>query len=487
MSNFVVSLWNKAGRGAKIVAFGAVLLALSGLAWGAFVLLHEDYGVLFADLSAADAGAIVEQLKQEKVPYRIGGNGSIINVPAERVHEVRLRLMTSDLPLSGGVGFEIFDKQGLGATEQTQRVSFQRALQGELARTIGALEQVRQVRVHLVLPESTLFSRDRQQASAAVNLSLRSGVQLTRDEIAGIQRLVAAAVPSLEPSRVIITDQRGVTVSMNATDGVSSGAADARLQVKREIEEYIAHKVARLLDTAYGPGQAIVSVDTTLNFDATKTTVQDLLPAGGDSTVAGEGRVLRRRQVIATTPSEPMLTTAAATDVTPARQPGSSLEVEYEYGRRIAEVIAAPGAVTRISVGVIVPGTLSEEKRTRIGELVRMAAGIDEIRGDAISVQALEQVASVQTRLEIHEDSGTTSEIAQPAAHSVAPDLPQLGNRVLGVFGPVFAVVLLAGLVVALIARPRRLSDEARRRILEEVQHALREDSREVATVKARS
>jgi flagellar M-ring protein FliF len=467
MSNVVASFWDRASRGTKIITLGAVVLLLGSLCWGAFTVLHEDYGVLFADLSAGDAGAIVERLKQEKVPYRIVGNGTVITVPADRVHEVRLRLMTSDLPLSGGVGFEIFDKQGLGATEQTQRVSLQRALQGELARTIGALEQVKQVRVHLVLPESTLFTRDRQQASAAVNLSMRLGVQLTREEIAGIQRLVAAAVPGLEPRRVVITDQRGVTLSTGDAEEANAGAADARLQVKREIEEYITHKIARLLDSAFGPGHAIVSVDTELNFDATKTTVHDLLPAGGDS----EGRLVRKRQVISGTANEPLWTTAAATDAAPVRQPSSSMEVEYEYGKRIAEVIAAPGAVTRMSIGVIVPGALSDEKRERISELVRMAAGINEGRGDAISVQALDQVGPVieprQSVEKVVEDSSVVRQEVPPPVYRITLEQVRLYAPV-----AVIAVLFFAWLVI-FATRKRRLSDTDRQRILEEIQRAL--------------
>jgi flagellar M-ring protein FliF len=476
MSNVVVSFWSSAGRGAKVAAIGAAVLLVALVIWGAFVAFHEEYRVLFAELSAPDAGAIVERLKQDKVPYRIGGNGTAISVPAERVHEVRLRLMTSDLPLSGGVGFEIFDNQGLGTTEHSQRVSFQRALQGELARTIGALDQVKQVRVHLVLPETTLFSRDRQQATAAVNLIMQPGATLSREQTVGMQRLVAAAVPGLEPGRVIISDQRGVTLSSgDATSG--AGAVDARLQVKRDIEEYVTHKIAHLLDSAYGAGQAIVSVDTTLNFDATKTTVQDLLPAG-DSNNAGEGRLIRKRQVVAGTTNESVWT-AADTTAAPVKQPSSSVELEYEYGKRIAEVIAAPGAVTRISVGVIVPGALTEEKRQRISELVRMAAGINESRGDAVSVQALEQVSSGATPNEavFH---GEEVEADAVSASPVNPTSRTPWWQQLQVVGPiVLAFMLILALMWAFAARgPRRLSEMDRQRILDEIKRALGDEAK---------
>src|SRR6185295_13679574 len=122
---------------------------------------------------------------KQKTPYHLTGDGTTIEVPAGQVHETRLRLMSSGAPLAGGVGFEIFDKQGLGATEQSQRVSYQRALQGELARTIGTLDNVKQARIHLVLPESTLFKRDREEARAAVTLNLKPGASLGPEQIMG--------------------------------------------------------------------------------------------------------------------------------------------------------------------------------------------------------------------------------------------------------------------------------------------------------------
>src|SRR5689334_2633275 len=166
--------------------------------------MRTDYSVLFSQLTQADAASIVDQLRRQKVPYVLADDGTTIEVPASQVHETRLRLMSSGMPLAGGIGFEIFDKQGLGATEQSQRVSYQRALQGELARTIATLENVKSARVHLVLPESSLFKRDKQNATAAVTLTMKPGHTIGQPQIAGVQRLVSASVPGLEPARVII-------------------------------------------------------------------------------------------------------------------------------------------------------------------------------------------------------------------------------------------------------------------------------------------
>jgi flagellar M-ring protein FliF len=469
MSNRVSALWNGWGRGGQIAALGSAVALFGLVLWLALGLLRENYGVLFTDLADADAAAIVKQLKKEKIPYRLADRGATIEVPAAQVHDVRLTLMSGDLPLSGGVGFEIFDKQGLGATEHSQKVSYQRALQGELARTIATMDNVRQVRVHLVMPESTLFTRDRQQASAAVAVALEPGMALERQQILGVQRLVAAAVAGLDPSRVVITDQRGVSLSA-ADSGGAAGAADARLQVKRDIEEYMTHKIVRLLDSAFGPGQAIVSVDASLNFDATKTTIQDLLPA---EQADGSGRVVRRRQVTGSAASQPMWTAASEDAATP-RTPSSTTEVEYEYGRRIDEVIAAPGALSRLNVGVIVPGELTEEKRSRIAELVRVAAGIDAKRGDAVSVQPLSQIGS---------DAAAPELFAVEAADDLEESAPASSRETVAIATPVEATVAvgaLIGLVIALLGvilllrfGRQTVSAREREQLLEELRHSL--------------
>src|SRR5688572_15208094 len=367
------------------VAIGAgvavILIATVAFAWWA---MRTEYAVLFSRLTEADAAGIVTELKKQKEDYQLGDAGTTIRVPAERVHDLRLALMSSGTPLAGGVGFEIFDRQGLGATEQSQRVSFQRALQGELARTIGALDGVQQARVHLVLSESTLFRRDRQEARASVSLKLEPGNVLQSAQIFGIQRLVAAAVPGLDIGRVVVTDQHGITLSASDALTVGGATGEGRLSMKREVEEYVTRKVVALLDRAYGPGRAIVSVDATLNFDEVRRTVQDLMPTNGQN-------VRRRRQTTAGTSLDPAATFQE--DVTPR----GTTDTEYDYGRRVEQVVAAPGGVTRLSIGVIVPGNMDLATQQRIEDLVRVAAGLNETRGDVVVVQNLDGIGSVDS------------------------------------------------------------------------------------------
>lgn len=443
----------------------AILVAAALFAWWA---MRTEYSLLFSRLSESDAAGIVAELKRQKVDYRLeegglGDAGVSILVPAARVHDVRLALMSGNTPIAGGVGFEIFDRQGLGATEQSQRVSFQRALQGELARTIGALEGVQQARVHLVLPESTLFRRDRQEARASVSVKLKPGVVLQREQIFGIQRLVVAAVPGLEIGRVVVTDQHGLTLS--TPDALSTGGAtgEGRLSMKREVEEYVTRKIVALLDRAYGPGRAIVSVDATLNFDEVRRTVHDLLPPSGTN-------VRRRRETSAG---------VAAFDPVSSFQgetaPRGTTDTEYDYGRRVEQVVAAPGGVTRLSVGVIVPGVVDQAMQTRIEELVRMAAGIDEARGDQVVVQSLDAlgVAAAVPTVEAPAALPVEPEVTDKPAPAIAA-APWWHDRY--VWAAAGAVVLVLILLVLLMRRPgsdTRLSTEERARLLADVKATL--------------
>jgi len=440
-SNGITGTWNGLGTGGRIgLAVGGLVIALIIVA-GAVWSMQPDYRVLFSNLSETDAAAIVTELKRTKTVYRLADGGMTIRVPADRVYETRLALMSSGVPLSGGVGFEIFDKQGLGATEQSQRVSYQRALQGELARTIGALDHVRQARVLLALPASSLFQRDRQQPRAAVSLIMQPGPTLEREQVAGIQRLVAASVADLDPAHVVVTDQRGVTLSDPDTLTGPGGVGGGRLAMKREIEEYFTRKIADLLESAYGPGQVIVSVDVALNFDEIHRTVQSLLPVSSSAPV--DAGVHRKRQVISGgTPTDDG-TNPSENDSSTRRPVSSSTDVEYEYGRRVEQVVSSPGNIEQMSVGVVVRGQLSDEKQARISQLVRMAAGLNEKRGDAVTVEPLE---ATETRVASAEPAvaAITAVPTLSPAKLHAPATPALAVWVVGVCLTAIVLILLA-------------------------------------------
>jgi flagellar M-ring protein FliF len=220
-----------------------VALVLGTAAALAFVLLvaalgsRVQYSYLFTDLSTEDAASIAKKLDELKVPYQLEAEGTAIRVPNEKVHSLRLELAQGGLPRGGGVGFEIFDQSKLGATEFEQNINLRRALEGELARSIGTIDGVLSARVHLVLPERRLFSAKKESASASVVLKLRNNHDFGRREVAGIVHLVAAAVPGLGQDRVSVVSTDGVTLHRPSVDGDGGGLSEMRSEQSQEIAQ----------------------------------------------------------------------------------------------------------------------------------------------------------------------------------------------------------------------------------------------------------
>lgn len=381
-----------------------IALALIGCLTLAWRILAPDYQVLFSDLDAQDAAAIVAELERLKVAHRLQDDGRTVLVDRDDVHRTRLKLMSKGVNLRGTVGFELFSDSDFGMTEFAQKINYQRAMQGELARTIMALEEVRAARVHLVIPESGLLRRGDVHGKASVTITARPGKQLQAAQVLGIQRLVAAAVPQIEPSAVTVLDSRGLTLSSNDSDqqpGDLPGTAssEARLELKRQMETYLTSKAAAVLDRAVGRGRAIVSVDAILHQDAVKVTEEKVLVTPG---TGGEGAIVRSKQ---TTQSDGRPGGAASTQAgtitqssdhavsAPMRNESSTNEVEFQHGRRVEQMVSAPGAIKRLSVGIVLPEALPAAQLQKLTEVVSMAVGLSAARGDGIAIYSLDTMA----------------------------------------------------------------------------------------------
>lgn len=372
---------------AGLVSGLAVILAsvIFGMTW----ILRDDYQILFSDLNPQDASAMVAELDRIKIPYRLADGGTAILVERESVYKTRLKLMGKGLDLHGAVGLEIFSNADFGMTEFAQKVNFQRALQGELARTIMGFEEVKFARVHLVLPESGLLKRQAAKPKASISLVMRGGAKLASEQISGIQRLVAASVPEIDPSAVTIVDQHGVAVSKAISDDANAGVS-GRLDTKRQIEEYLTRKVVSVLDRAVGPGRAIVSVDVSLNYDQVKVTKEDVLPLANTSGQSVGAIARRRESNQGGDPFSDLLKSVGSSGNNRSSQgaiPSStSSEIEFVNGRRIEQVVSQPGGVTRLSVGVMLPDVIDPVELAKLKEVVAMAVGVNVARGDAIVV-----------------------------------------------------------------------------------------------------
>ena len=204
--------------GQRIGVVVVLALAIATIPLLMIIGKEPELVVLFSQLDSQDTRAIIQELGKQGVSYELGEDGNTIKVPAERVHELRLQLASAGLPESAGVGFEIFDRTGLGITPFTQQMNYRRALQGELARTISQISQVDRVRVHLVIPEKRLFASEQKPAQAAVVLTLKRGQPLGGTQVQGIVHLVASSVEGLEPSQVTVVDNHGEVLSQNSAD-----------------------------------------------------------------------------------------------------------------------------------------------------------------------------------------------------------------------------------------------------------------------------
>src|SRR5512147_170529 len=204
---------------ARRMTFAALTAAIViGTGALAYWVQQPQYRVLYSGLGASDAGAVIEYLKAEKIPYRVSDNGGNIEVAAGRIYETRMALAGRGIPQGGGVGFEIFDKQTLGMTDFVQRLNYQRALQGELARSIAELDTVESARVHLAMPERSLFVSEERRPSASVVLKLKPGRSLAPEQIAGVVHLVAASVEGLRPADVTVVDVNGQVLSHDQSE-----------------------------------------------------------------------------------------------------------------------------------------------------------------------------------------------------------------------------------------------------------------------------
>src|SRR5690606_6643402 len=263
----------------------AALLVVAAI--GAFFYIRQpDYRVLFAGVNDKDGGAIVAQLAQMNVPYKYSEGGGAILVPAERVHDVRLRLATQGLPKGSVTGFEVMESQKFGTTQFQERLNFQRGLEGELTRSIQAISSVQSARVHLALPNQNGFFREQQKPSASVVLTLYTGRALDRGQIAGIVHLVSSSVPEMSPKAVSIVDQTGALLS-GPQEGVEHAGLDAQqLQYVRQIETNYAQRIRDILEPVVGKENLRAQVTAELDFSQIESTAEEYKPNQGQQAAA---------------------------------------------------------------------------------------------------------------------------------------------------------------------------------------------------------
>ncbi|MGQ9687336.1 MAG: flagellar basal-body MS-ring/collar protein FliF [Desulfobaccales bacterium] len=395
-----------------IPALAAALLLALGFLF--FVQGQSDYGVLFTNLSQEDAGEIVNKLKAKKVSYRLENNGTAILVPKSEMYELRLLLASEGLPKGGGVGFEIFDRQDLGTTNFVQHLNYQRALQGELARTIAGMPEILEARVHIVTPKESLFLEDQKEPSASVALKLRPGRTLSPAQVEAVVNLVASAVAGLHPTKVTVVDLKGRILSKPQDRIGFQGLTAGQLTLQRQVEESYETKVQELFDKILGPHKSFVRVSTELDFqkidlrEESFTPNHDLIRSeqktyersnrgleGGNP----EARFNLNQGTITPPPpgkGPPPLTAPASPKPSGTTSERSSELRNYEINRVVRQVVDSPGKIKRLSLAVVVDGNYqgksnifspkSPEEMRQFANLAKKAVGFNAERGDQLEI-----------------------------------------------------------------------------------------------------
>lgn len=394
-----------------------VLVALAGSVAGLIALTlwtqQPDMQVLFTNLGSEDAAAIIDKLKETKVPYETTGGGSTVLVPSEQVHDLRLQLATQGLPHGGGVGFEIFDRTSIGMSEFVQKLNYRRALQGELARTIAQMPEVERARVHLAIPERRLFASEQEKARGSVILTLRNGQQLSQAQVQGVIHLVSSSVEGLQARDVTVVDGHGRMLSSTATDE-TSGLTNAQLDYQRSIEKDVETRIQTMLERIVGPNKAVVRVSSLVDFRKVETTEERYDPNSQvvRSEQRGQEKAVGSNGVIGGVPGV-QSNVPPGTDQEPAQTSSTNSQtknetVNYEISRTVSKIVEPVGVIKQLSVAVLVDGMYepvkagegetagapaarkyiprSEEDLKRIEDIVKKAMGFSAERQDQVQV-----------------------------------------------------------------------------------------------------
>ncbi len=402
------------------LALGVVLfvaIAVIGLVMGR----QAEWRILYSNLADKDGGAVIAQLSTMNVPYKHSDGGSAILVPADRVHDVRLKLATMGLPKGSVNGFEVMESNRFGMTQFQEHLTFQRGLEGELTRSIQALSSVQSARVHLALPNQNGFFREQQKPSASVLLSLRSGGELDRTQLAGIVHLVASSVPEMSPSAVSVLDDTGKLLS-SPTDGSGStyGIDAEQLQYVRQVEQLYNRRILDILEPIVGRQNVKAQVTAELDFSQTESTIESHKPnqtpevsavrsqqlvesSGGSGSSAPSGvpgATSNQPPSAASAPINGQAQTLAASGQS-ALAAGAKREsiINYEVDKTIRVVKGATGVIKRINAAVVVNNTtvtndkgkststpLTDAQIEKMTALVREAVGFSKERGDSVNL-----------------------------------------------------------------------------------------------------
>jgi flagellar M-ring protein FliF len=385
-------------------ALGAAVLSYS-------LTQKEDYHPLFSGLSMEDASNIVTKLKELKVPYKLGMEGTSIYVPKEKAYEIRLMLASQNaLPGSGGIGFELFDKTNYGMTEFMQNVNYKRAIQGELSRTINQMPEVKASRVHIAIPEKSLYTEKEKQATASVFLKLKPGKTLGKEQIQGVVVLVAGSIEGLKPEQVTVIDSSGKILYKGGEPDSPLMLSNQQFEFQRNVERRLEESIQSMLDRFLGMNKSIIRATVDLNLRKVEEIQEEYSP--DKKAISNEKRAheksVNKSLKASGVPGVASNVPGPQRNVKPEAPERSSeaekeeAQISYEVSKTVKKIVEPYGDIKRLSLAVVVDGRYekikgkkeeelkynprSQKELNDIKDLIARAVGYDEKRGDKIEV-----------------------------------------------------------------------------------------------------
>jgi flagellar M-ring protein FliF len=387
--NRVKTLLSTISLGQKIV----IGLLLAGLVLGGFMFTRwitaPTMTPLFSNLASADASAIVEELNAEGVAYELADGGQTVMVAQDQVYNLRLTMSGKGLPAGNESGYALLDQQGITTSEFQQQVSYQRALEGELANTLKALDGVNAAVVHIALPKDQVFATDEGKPTASVLLDLAPGTKLSGEQVQAVTHLVSSSIEKMDPADVTVADSTGAVLSA-AGEGISSAAGDAQLQQEQEFEARLAANAQSILDTVAGPGNAKVSVRADLDFSKRDTTSESYNYVPGTPALSEQNTTETYTGTGAAVGGVLGAEDTATTGSGDSTYDKNATTSNNAVGKTTETVSGAPGAINRLTVSVVMnDATAAGLNQQQIQDAVSNAVGLDTVRGDAISVATM--------------------------------------------------------------------------------------------------
>lgn len=387
--------------GQKAVTIVAVIAVLIGGVVYATWSTPPKYAPLYTNLAASDASAIIDKLNADAIPYKLNGDGTSILVPKDKVYSTRITLSGAGLPQNSQSGYSLLDKEGVTTSEFKQQVDYQRAVEGELAKTIQAINGVQAASVHLAIPQQNVFNDGTQKPSAAVMLTLGAGTTLTTQQVQSIVYLVSSSVTGMTPDAVTVTNSAGQVLSAPGSGVTDSAATSTQTEATQNYDTQLANSLQSIIDPVVGAGHAVVTVNAQLDFSKTNTTTRTYTsdpknpPLSEQETKekytgsqVGQGGILGSGTGADTTGGTNGLTggTYSKETITKDNALGTVTQVSQN----------APGQVQKLSIAVLVDKSSPNVNVAALNSLVSNAVGLNTARGDTLSVQAMPFDTSAQ-------------------------------------------------------------------------------------------